>query len=54
VLILDVAAIALILFAGSDFGVKAYGLIFSDPTLTWAYDHNLLLMMVNKLAESKN
>jgi len=48
VLILNVAAIILIFFAGTEGGMKAYELIYSDRILTWINDNNLLLLMINR------
>jgi len=50
-LLLDVLALALVFFAGTDFGMKAYEQIYENEILTWFYENNFLLMMVNRHIE---
>ena len=50
VLLLDVLALVIVLFTGSEFSVKACDLIFSNEILTWLYNNNLILMLVNRLS----
>jgi len=47
ILILDVAALALILFANTGWGMKAYQMISESEILTFLNDYNLLLIIMN-------